>query len=329
MKLRDKLFSIGSVFNAYVFRKRTPLLVSWEITTRCNKSCAYCDIRNMKAGEMNTRQVLSMITELSQLGTKIIHFTGGEPLLRDDIGAIIDYSSEKGILTSINSNGSLLPQRISELKNLKLIGLSLDGPEEVHDRIRGEGSYRQVREALSLSKSRGINIRIHTVLTRLNLQCIDFLLEIAEEYGAHILFQPATALLLGGNQPNPLSPDEKGYRQAIEYLIEKKKKRECIGHSLSGFTFLSDWPRLKTIRCLAPLLSARIESDGSVDICFRDQGKSKPIDARSGGFRKGFYSLPFAQCNQCCCPTSVELNCALSFDLNAIFNMWRLSGSLL
>ncbi len=149
MKLKDKLFVINSLLMARVFKKKTPLIVSWAITTRCNKSCAYCDIWNIKVKELETAHVFSLISELSRLGTRIIHFTGGEPLLREDIGMIIDCCSERGILTSINSNGSLMKQRIKELKNLNLVGLSLDGPEDVHDSIRGKGSYGEVIAALN------------------------------------------------------------------------------------------------------------------------------------------------------------------------------------
>ena len=328
MKLKDKLFVLRSLFMARVFKKKTPLIVSWAISARCNKSCQYCDIRDIKIKELETEQVLSTIAELSRLGTKIIHFTGGEPLLREDIGIILDYCSKKGLSTSINSNGSLFEQRIGELKNLNLVGLSLDGPEEIHDSIRGKGSYREVIAALALAKNKGINARIHTVLSKSNLQSVDFLLKKAEEFDAPILFQPSTALRMGGNQQNPLSPNEKEYKQVIEYLMAKKNKTEYIGHSISGLKFLYRWPQLKRIRCWASLISARIESDGSVDVCFRNRFKSRRADASDFNFQKGFYSLPFLYCDQCCCASSVELNCLFSLNLDTIFNTWNVSRAL-
>ena len=328
MKLKDKLFVFNSLLMARVFKKKTPLIVSWAITARCNKSCQYCDIRDITIKELETEQVLSIIAELSRLGTKIIHFTGGEPLLREDIGTVLDDCSKRGISTSINSNGSFFEQRIGELKNLNLVGLSLDGPEEVHDSIRGKGSYREVTTALALAKSKGINARIHTVLSKANLQSIDFLLKKAEEFGTPILFQPSTALRMGGNRQNPLSPDEKEYKQAIEYLIARKNKTEYIGHSISGLKFLYHWPQLKRIRCWASLVSARIEGDGSVDVCFRNRFKSKQADISDLNFSKGFYSLPFLYCDQCCCASSVELNCLLSLHLDTILNTWNVSRTL-
>ncbi len=327
MNIRDKLFVVSSLLLARLAKKKTPLIVGWAITTRCNKSCAYCDIRNIKAKELDTEHVLALAAELSRLGTKIIHFTGGEPLLREDIGTIIDYCSKMGMSTSINSNGSLVEQRIKELGNLHLMGLSLDGPEEVHDSIRGKGSYKEVITALTLLKQQGIRLRLLAVLSKSNLQCIDFLLEKAEEFDAPILFQPSTALLLGGNQPNPLSLDDAEYKKAIDCLIAKKRKTAYIAHSLSGLRFLRNWPHIKKIRCYARLVSTRIESNASVDMCFRNQFSIRGNDTGHVPFQERFYSAPFISCDRCCCASSVELNCLLSPKVDTVLNAWHLGSS--
>jgi len=112
MGIKNKLSIAYSLFAARIFRKKTPLVVSWAITTRCNRSCQYCNIHNIKSKELTTPQVFALIDEMSGLGTRIIHFTGGEPLLRDDLGAIIDHCRQVGVLSSVNSNGSLISQRI-------------------------------------------------------------------------------------------------------------------------------------------------------------------------------------------------------------------------
>jgi MoaA/NifB/PqqE/SkfB family radical SAM enzyme len=328
MKIRDRLFSINAVLKALVFKKKTPLMVNWAITNRCNKSCLYCDTRNIVVKELETGQALAIITELSEAGTKHIQFTGGEPLLREDMGMLLDYCSERGILTSINSNGSIVGQRIKDLSNLNLLGLSLDGPEQVHDYIRGKGSYGEVIAAIALAKERGISTRIHTVLSRLNLQSIDFLLAKAEAFRTPIFFQPSAALLLEGNQKNRLSPDEKEYKQAIGYLIAKKRKARYIGNSISGLKFLHNWPYLKKITCLASLICCRIESDGSVDICTRNQFKAPRKNTDDTGIRRRFYRLPFLHCNRCCCALSVDLNCSLHLNPDAIYNAWNISRAL-
>ncbi len=198
----------------------------------------------------------------------------------------------------------------------------------MNDCIRGKGSYGEVIAALTLAKERGISTRIYTVLSRLNLQSIDFLLAKAEAFRTPVFFQPSVALLLEDNQKNPLSPDEKEYKQAIGYLMAKKRKTRYIGNSISGLKFLHNWPYLRKIRCLASLISCRIESDGSVDICTRNQFKVPRKNADDTGFQTRFCRLPFLHCNRCCCCLSVDLNCSLHLKPDAIYNAWNISRAL-
>ena len=88
MKIKDKIFIGHSILKSKLLKKSSPLTVGWSLTNRCNHECKYCGIPNVKSNELTTEQIFSIIDELSELGTKIIQFTGGEPLLRDDIGKI-------------------------------------------------------------------------------------------------------------------------------------------------------------------------------------------------------------------------------------------------
>jgi len=308
---------------AKIFRKRTPLLVSWAITHRCNNKCIYCNIWNVNSKELNTKQIFPIIDELSQLGTQIIHFTGGEPLIREDIGIILDYCHKKDISTSIASNGLLVPQRIGELMKLNLLGLSLDGPEEIHDYIRGAGTYRRVIEAINIAKDKGIRVRILAVLSQLNLNVIDFLLEKGREFDAPIIFQPATHLLLGGEKENPIAPNEKEYKRAIDRLIANKRKTKYIANSISGLKFLYHWPYPQKIRCLSNLISCRIEGDGRIYICFRNQYQGNQVENKNLSVRAAFSRFSSLYCDRCCCASSVELNSLLAFKMDTIFNSWN------
>lgn len=315
--------SISALLKAKIFKIRTPLIVSWSITNRCNMRCKYCNIWAANPEELNTNQVLSMIDELSQLGTAFIHFTGGEPLLRQDIGVILDYCHKKNILTSINSNGSFFSKRINELMNLNLLGLSLDGPKDIHDSIRGEGSYDKVLEAINIAKSKAIKTRILTVLSKSNLDTIDFILNKAKELGVSVTFQPATSLLLGGNKKNPVAPDGEKYKTVINQLIARKRKNRYIGNSLSGLKLLYYWPNPKRIKCLVNLISCRIESNGYIYICFRNQYQKSQVDRNNMTVALPFLNLPLIYCEHCCCASLVEINCLMSLKLDTIINSFR------
>ena len=95
--------------------------------------------------ELTTSEVYSVIEGLKELGTRRIHFCGGESLLREDFPAIVDYCSSKSIETGFISNGALIPRYAKYLKNLTLLKVSLDGPAIVHDKLRGAGAYERVK----------------------------------------------------------------------------------------------------------------------------------------------------------------------------------------
>ena len=182
-----KITHLGiSFFAAKIFRRRIPLVVGWAITDRCNQSCSYCGRRHGDIKEISTQEAFRIIDELSRLGCLRISLTGGEPLMREDIGAIVDRIHKKGIETKINSNGALVRERIDELKNLDILCLSLEGEKDVHDAIRGAGSYDKVIEAAQCARERGIKISFATVLTKRNLDSIDFILAKAKEFDAKV-----------------------------------------------------------------------------------------------------------------------------------------------
>lgn len=325
MNFRIKTSVVTSVLKARLFNIRTPLLVNWEITRSCNARCRYCTIWDAPPQELNTAQALSIIEELGILGTRMVHFTGGEPLLREDVGILLEQCHKKNILTSMNSNGSLVSRRIAELKTLDLLAISFDGPEEIHDAIRAKGSYQGALEALTVARQNGIKVRILTALSKHNLGAVDFILEKAREFNASVYFQPATELLLGSQARNPIAPESGPYRQAISLLIAKKRFSRFIANSVSGLRFLYSWPQMRRIHCLAQLISCRIENDGNVIVCYRNQEHSVSMQEKSLSVRDAFLRLPAIDCDNCCCAGTVEINCALSFQLDAILNMWMLA----
>jgi MoaA/NifB/PqqE/SkfB family radical SAM enzyme len=320
MEFLRKITYIPAIFRAIVFKKRIPLLVSWAITNRCNARCAYCNVWDAPSRELDTGEILSMIDDLKLLGTKRFHFTGGEPLLRDDIGTILEHCRKNGLSTSMNSNGSLVSQKVNEIVSLSLLRISLDGPEEAHDYVRGAHSYREAIRGISVAKNKGIKVWLVTVLSKYNLHAIDFLLEKAKEFDAPILFQPATELLLGGNMKNPTMPEAEEYRRTIKALIAKKRTTKYIANSISGLEFLYEWPEMKKIHCLANLISCRIESDGRIRTCFRNQNQTQKAAGNDFSLKDAFLGLPSALCDRCDCASTLEINCVLSFKLDAIMN---------
>lgn len=324
MRIKNTAFAVKSLLEARIYKKRTPLIISWSLTARCNLRCKYCNIWNVKEQELETSQIFSIIEELSWMGTRMIQFTGGEPLLRDDLGQIIDFCKEKGMNITINSNGLLVEKKIGMLKNIDFLCLSLDGCESAHDYLRGEGSYRGVIQAAKIAKDKNIRLRFATVLSSVNLNEIDFILHKAKEFDAKVLFQPATANLLAGIDPNPVAAPQGEYQRTIMALLAKKMKNKYIANSVAGLNYISNWPRETSIRCLKGLVACRIESNGDVYICPRIRNKIKAKNCLKNGFQQAFYNLAAFNCNSCWCVSNLEINLLLAFKFSAIVNAIKL-----
>lgn len=190
MKLRDKILSLKAILKVRYLHRRIPLAVRFQLTNRCTLQCKYCNIWHTETKELSTKEIFRIIHELSKLGTKRISFSGGEPLLREDIDEIITFCNKQGIYPEMNSNGTLVPKKIDTVKKLDFLKLSLDGPQEVHDAVRGDGSYQKVIEAANISFKNKINFGFAYTLTKYNINFLDHVLGVATRYHTIVAFQP-------------------------------------------------------------------------------------------------------------------------------------------
>ncbi len=323
MKLKDKIGIGCSIVKTKLLRSKIPLFVAWSITNRCNLNCKYCSRQNINSTELKTSEVLSIIEELKNLGTKIISFTGGEPLLRADIKDIINYTRRCGIFINVNTNGTLFSQKINALDGIRSVKFSLDGPPEVNNYIRGKDSFQKVIEAIKLAKSRKIAVSIVTVLSKYNLDSIDYLINLAESLGIGILFQPLTLTLLGADTVNRDIPDIQGYKGVMDKLIAYRRKAETVLNSMKGLIYLRDWPDSKDIFCYNKNISCRIETDGYLYHCGRKQDKAMALNCLTVGVSKAFDNLNDVSCNDCWCALRLENNFIASLDLRVILSQLK------
>ncbi|MDD5568598.1 MAG: radical SAM protein [Candidatus Omnitrophica bacterium] len=324
MNITGKLNLASAFINARFFGVRSPAIVNWALTYRCNHSCRYCGVSDNKTVELSTREAISAIDEMRDCGTRKIHFTGGEPLVREDFPLLLDYCRKKGISMSVNSNGALVRQGIKSLRGIDGLSLSLDGPQEIHDAVRGEGSYYEVMEAVKYAKENNVKIRFTTVLSKLNLSSVDFILNKAEELNTVVIFQPAQKFLLETRKINPIAASIAEYRNVISRLIEKKRKNRFIGNSLSGLRHLYHWPSLTRISCANALIICRIEPSGEIYGCADFKDRPSGIKIQETGFKKAFNNLVPLTCNECWCASYTELNCLFSGKPDSIFNLKKL-----
>lgn len=325
MKIANKINSARKMIECSLLNRRIPIAVVHLITRRCDSRCKYCDIYDNTKPEMGTEEVFRLLDELKESGTEKYSMFGGEPLLRKDLGEIIDYSKKKGLFTSFGSNGYLLPKRIDEIQNVDLINFSFDGPEEVHDRHRIKGAHEKVMKAIETARERNIQVITQTVISRYNLGEIDYILEKAKELGFRAGFQPVMHRPTGGAGIDALMPEKQAYKEAIKKLISEKKRTGLVANSFEGLKHLSyiyDWPEHKeTLKCWAGNQHIYIDCDGSLYACLHTQDKAKENpNCVKMGFRKAYEQLQTFECYGCWSWSTVELNKLFSLEIDAMIN---------
>ena len=324
MQIKQLLSAACAVLKVKIFKKSVPLALSWALTFRCNQRCKYCGIWQNECEELGTKDILSSLKQFKRLGTKWISFTGGEPLLREDIGKIIKQAKENGMYVSISSNGRLVPEKINQLIGIDRIKLSLDGPPQLNDQIRGEGSFQAVEEAIKVCKKNNINICLECVLSNINLKYVDWILDFVAKQKLKILFQPATEKLLWTEEKNSIAASVDEYKSFIRQLIKRKKQDAPILNSLAGLKHLNYWPNLRKIYCSGGLLSFDVEPDGSILACdrtYRKLSESFKDNLNVAEVLKKVRSVK--DCKSCWCSSVVEFNLISSFNFNAIVNLLK------
>ncbi len=154
--------------------RRVPLSVHIGLTNRCNSRCRYCRFDRLAAPDFwKTERLLKVLDQMRSAGTRRVQFTGGEPMLRKDIGVVLKRASALGMFTGISTNGFQVPDRVDELLPADIVQVSYDGPEEVHDYLRGEGSHQTVQAALDALGEKGIRAWTNTVLTTVNASRVE------------------------------------------------------------------------------------------------------------------------------------------------------------
>lgn len=325
MNLRNKLVSLGSIIKTKFFLQRVPLIISWHLLDRCNRKCKYCNWWSMSSKELTTQEVFSIIGEMAKMRTQAIIFSGGEPLLREDIGQIIKYCHSKNIFAGLTSNGSLVPSKINEIRNLDLIKLSFDGPLEIHDLIRGEGSYNELMNAVKVAKENALKIALNTTLTKYNLDSIDFILGKAEELDIKVKFQVVNYVHAPGRDISFLFPEKRKYKDAVKKLIDLKRHNKYIINSFTALNYLYNWPHNIKLACYAGRLICCISSNGNLYPCTMMINKINTLNCLKSSFKEAFHSLPIKPlCNGCWCTSTLELNCLLDLNFDTILNIKKL-----
>lgn len=164
-------------FRTFVLGRQSPYLFGLVVTDRCNLSCFYCESKNSGLYHCTHQRARALLSDAFARGHRSLYFTGGEPMLWEDgdhdLASLVAEARELGFGDVFVFTNGTLPLKIPGCSYI----VTIDGPREVHDRIRG-GSYDLVIDNVRNAATRAVFASI--TFSRANVDhCERFVEEIA------------------------------------------------------------------------------------------------------------------------------------------------------
>lgn len=206
---------------------KKPVLV-WNCTRTCNLKCVHCyaDAKEHAfPNELTTDQGKALMADAAAFGVPVILFSGGEPLLRPDIWELAEHCKSLGMRAVLSTNGALInEERAARIKEIgfSYVGISLDGLEAVHDKVRGvKGSFRESLEGIRNCRKMDIRVGLRYTVHKLNIDELPGIFDLleTEDIPRCCFYHLAYAGRGDKLQRFDLEPAET--RRAVEYVFER------------------------------------------------------------------------------------------------------------
>jgi len=228
-----------------------PVAMHLEITYRCNLKCVFCDRwkvgPEIHAKELKWSELKKLLFQAKRLNIKLLAFSGGEPLLRKETINLANLARKLGILTFLNTNGTLIDENNVKIitKSFDQVIISIDSTNpQLHDFFRGvKGTFEKALKAIKLlvkNSKRKSQVAVQTVFSNKNYQEFLYMQEFFKKLGVPLFAQPihniSSSLYIANN----------GFKINNKEYIEIKK---IVKAFLSNSTFCDPYVNIayKTI----------------------------------------------------------------------------------
>jgi AdoMet-dependent heme synthase len=263
--------------------------IQLHLTERCNLRCIHCYQTEDRPSEMSLPELKSLIEEVSAMledwretyGISLsssFTVTGGEPFLRQDIFEILKELKSRRFDTYILSNGTLIsPEVAKALAELRIKGvqISIEGPKDIHDSIRGAGSFSSSLKGVRNLLDAGIEVTLNTTLSNINAHCFMDVVELASSLGVQ---------RLGFSRLVPSGSGGKLLGEMLSKEVVKDLYRRLFSLKIDGLQIVTGDPVASMLRnpageddanpvpsggCAAGVSGLTILPDGTVTPCRR------------------------------------------------------------
>jgi len=165
----------------------TPIATfDFHVTARCTQDCPYCWGPQDCPGEVDSEAAAAIVRKLAGAGARRIVFTGGDPMLRTDLGMLIRLARQEHLQVALSPTGDLLPWGFLRGYGrwIDLVSIPIDGPDEgVSSCTKARGHFGASMAALDLlAQFPSIDVKVATVVQRHNLAHIPALVEMIDRH---------------------------------------------------------------------------------------------------------------------------------------------------
>lgn len=216
-----------------------PHHAQWLVTRKCNYRCVGCNVwKEQDQRELSTQEIKRGLDILKKLGIIELVLSGGDPLLRDDIGEIIDYASEL-FVTTIYDNGSMAAKKIDVLKKVDFVAISIDSLDEAkNDYIKASpGAWKSANQAVEILHKEGIQVSVTPTISQKNIyEIVDITNHFTGKgipvwyclYAYDTSIDSKQLFKIGKADDEFIIKDKKAMVELCDTLIEMKKKNKKI-----------------------------------------------------------------------------------------------------
>jgi len=255
--------------------KRKPGIVGWEITNHCNLKCPHCYSAAARRphDETTTEECKRIIDSMAVIGVGTIGWTGGEPLLREDLEELTEYAGSKGIAANVTTNAVLLDRRRATRlmeAGMSAVQISLDGSTPERNRfVRGttDEEFHLIVEAIRHCKS--VNLRVHmaTLIGRETLDDTREMVKLGKREGVDVIRFCGFAPVGRGKSEN--IKDRLRFSNGLNRLIEFVEEAQDDNSIVMTFdaSFGPVPPEFGFHKCMAGIETFYLKANGDVYPC--------------------------------------------------------------
>jgi MoaA/NifB/PqqE/SkfB family radical SAM enzyme len=321
-------------------------IVLYAPTSRCNSRCASCEYwRTDGATDLSRDEVSALCRDLGGLQTKLVVFTGGEPLVREDVFDLAHLFRAQGVSLHLLTSGLALERHAEAVaEHFAAVTISLDGhTPELYRSVRGVDGLGAVERGVRRLKQirPELPVRARSTVQQRNFRALPDLIDKAMAMGLDqisFLTVDVNSDAFGRGalkmEPNPhgllLDDDEV---DEFERVIEKALvshadafRRGRVAERGERLRKLARYYRahqrrtpFPAVRCNAPWVSAVVEADGTVRPCFfqpkvgnlRERSLRALLDDEMVRFRSGLDVACDSTCQRCVCSLQVGMRSRL------------------